>query len=377
MMPLRTLQVAALLLSGHLAHANDWPSWRMDSTLCGYTEASVPASPRLLWRTRIGHPIENSPVGRNGRTFVTTTGGTVACVDKRGKLLWTRAFTNDAGSRLNFASSAVCGSNAVFACTDDGNVYALDVETGAMNWSTKLEATVFAPPEWVSTATGARLYIIDQPSGTLHCVQAENGQVIWSTEGEIRTDGPISISDNHIVFGSCDSMVHIISRTNGQPIGTIELGEGNEIAGGIALKADQAFTGNRSGDLVCVDINKHRTLWTHSDASGQLFTTPAISSDRVVTVTADGDILCLNRTDGTKLWSIAAEASEQSSPVIAKERVVVCFDGTILIVQLADGAETWRQTISDTITPPAIIDGMIIVGTDEGDLLAFGKQNNR
>ncbi|MBL7115778.1 MAG: PQQ-binding-like beta-propeller repeat protein [Kiritimatiellae bacterium] len=372
-LPVRTMLLTILMLACRFSLAENWPSWRMDSTLCGFTKSSVPAKPRLLWRTHVGHPIENPPVAMNGRTFLTTSGGTVVCVDLQGKLLWKRAFTNDAGRPINFASSAICHSNAVYACSDDGDLHALEAKTGQIYWSTKLEATVFSPPEQVTTTMGTHLFIIDQTSGSLHCIQAKNGKLAWSSEGGMRTDGPISIAGDRIVFGSCDSMAHMVSRTNGKPISTIELGEGHEIASGIALKANRGFTGNRSGSLVCVDMQKRQRLWTYSNASGHLFSTPAVSADRVVALTGNGNIICLDQTDGTELWSIAAEASEQSSPVIAGNQVLICLDGVLSIIRLADGAETWKQSISDTITPPAITDGMIIIGTDEGEVMAFGK----
>ena len=63
--------------------------------------------------------------------------------------------------------------------------------------------------------------------------------------------------------------------------------------------------------------------------------------------------------------------------IIAGDAVIASIDGTLVIMNLSDGKERWRYEISDEITSPAIVNGMILVGTDEGQVLAFGEKGRK
>ena len=60
------------------------------------------------------------------------------------------------------------------------------------------------------------------------------------------------------------------------------------------------------------------------------------------------------------------------SPVIAQDKVVVCAGGVLSLLALETGEELWSFEVSDEISSPSIIEGMILVGSDDGSLSAFG-----
>jgi outer membrane protein assembly factor BamB len=59
--------------------------------------------------------------------------------------------------------------------------------------------------------------------------------------------------------------------------------------------------------------------------------------------------------------------------VVSGDKVVVVADGTLFLQNMIDGKELWTKEVSDEITSPAIIDGMIVVGADDGSVAAFGS----
>ena len=60
------------------------------------------------------------------------------------------------------------------------------------------------------------------------------------------------------------------------------------------------------------------------------------------------------------------------SPVIARDKVVVGAGGVLSLLSVESGEELWSFEVSDEISSPSIIEGMIIVGSDDGSLSAFG-----
>ena len=47
-------------------------------------------------------------------------------------------------------------------------------------------------------------------------------------------------------------------------------------------------------------------------------------------------------------------------------------DGRLYLLDLETGEELWSYEVSDEISSPAIINGMIVVGSEDGTVTAFG-----
>ena len=111
--------------------------------------------------------------------------------------------------------------------------------------------------------------------------------------------------------------------------------------------------------------------WRNMDADGEVFTTPAVSADRVIFGAMDDVYYALNRADGKLVWSFESRGLA-TSPVIAQDKVVVAAGGVLSLLALDTGKELWSFEVSDEITSPSIIGGMIVVGSDDGSVSAFG-----
>jgi outer membrane protein assembly factor BamB len=49
-------------------------------------------------------------------------------------------------------------------------------------------------------------------------------------------------------------------------------------------------------------------------------------------------------------------------------------DGRLYVIALKDGAEEWSYDIGRPVkSSPAVADGIIVVGADDGQVYAFGK----
>jgi len=119
---------------------------------------------------RRGWAYEGSrPTIRDGRSYQ-TIGNEVHCRDvASGDLLWRRQYTDDASARPA-SPPAVAGGQLVFG-TRDGQLFALDVDTGMTAWAYDLDEPINAQPSiahgWVyaSTARGGVLGIeVSDPS---------------------------------------------------------------------------------------------------------------------------------------------------------------------------------------------------------------------
>ena len=346
-----------------------WPTWHGDSTLRGHVAAMLPDSPVRAWQVRLDAPVVLPPVSDGKRVFCISERGKLVAVDFRGQELWSTTFTN----RVSAPLLAVDGLTVL--ATESGMVCAFQAETGKTNWTYQAGDRIQGGVNFWADPTGrlAAIVIITQPSGILHAVDPQTGRKLWVSPETGRTDGSPAVGNDLVVFGNCGAAFQLVCTKTGRKLGEIPLGEGCEMAGGTVLAEGWAFAGNRSGSLVAADIKSGRPVWRFKGAEEELFTTPAVSNDRVILLAPNGTVYALKRKTGQKLWQFQTGATGDGAPAVAGDKVVIAAAGSLWLLRLSDGALVWKTRLSDRITSPAIARNLILVGTDEGYLVAFGS----
>jgi outer membrane protein assembly factor BamB len=362
--------VSALVLLFALAQEKqDWPTYHGGYALDGVSAAELPDAPAQLWRWKAPRRVESTPVSAGGRIFVACDKGMLFALDLQGKELWKAAIEKDF-----FASPPFASDGLVVIGTSGGSLLAFDAASGKEKWVYKLEGTVQGSPNRVALPDGKKgIIAVSQADGTIHAVELETGKPAWKTEPVERCDGSPGIGDGRIVMGSCASALHVYSIEKKAKEQDIGLGGENQVAGGVAFSGKTAFAGTRSGAVVAVDVAGGKVLWTNSDGKREAFTTPAVGDALVVYGSDDGKVCALKRDTGAREWVFDAEG-KPSSAVIAAKRVVLSAQGQLFLLDLATGKKVWSAEVSDELTSPAIIGGMIVVGADDGTVTAYGRK---
>ena len=149
-------QLAACALSmvivGAVLHAEDWPEWRGKGRVGVWNETGIvekfPAQGlTATWRTPINAGYAG-PAVAGGRVFVTDARPTtanraieraIALDEANGQILWTREWPADyTGMQLVYAigprATPTVDDDRVYIAGASGNLFALDVKTGAILW---------------------------------------------------------------------------------------------------------------------------------------------------------------------------------------------------------------------------------------------------
>ncbi|MCF7849116.1 MAG: PQQ-binding-like beta-propeller repeat protein [Kiritimatiellales bacterium] len=351
-----------------------WPTYHGGGNLAGVTDTALPDQPGEVWRFNAGGAVYNTPVSDGDRIYFSAKKGMVIAVDLKGSKVWKKTFMrqNDAGEETPYrfeAPLAVFGETVV-AGTTRGMLFALDAQNGETQWTNDVGGPVIGSP---NLAADGNLIVIDQSEGALHCLELKTGKRLWKTDGVERCDGSATVGGGRIVFGSCAAAMHVYSSVDGKHLKDVEMEGDAQIAGGAVLLGNSAFAGTREGELVHVDVESGNIIWTNIDGEDQAFSTPAVTDLKVVYGNDDGMVYALDRKDGKQLWKFDT-GGMPTSPVIAKDKVVVTADGVLFLLNLEDGSKLWSKEVSDEITSPAIIGGMIVVGADDGTVTAFGMK---
>jgi len=369
--------VVVLAWCGRAAENGDWPAFHGTAALTGASQADVPEKPVLLWRTKVEGPVVAPPVGGAGRIYCLGEGALVTALDMQGNSLWsTRLMATGKEGKpkpAEVVAPLLYVEKTVIAAAASGHVYALDAATGDTRWKHTAGDDIQGAPAFARTKDGKGLVLVMlQPLGAVRALDPATGDRAWESEPTARCDGHMGVSDGTIVFGNCDAGVQLLSAETGKKQLFIALGEGHEMAGGTAVDTGHAYAGSRSGALACANLSSGKIEWINEDGGGELFTTPAVAGNRVVFCSGDSTVFCVNRPDGNTVWRYETGGKEPRSPAIAGDKVVAATDGTLFLLSLEDGKELWKWEVSDLLFGPTLIGGMIVAGTDDGHVLAFG-----
>jgi outer membrane protein assembly factor BamB len=359
--------------------ASIWSTYHGDTNLAGVAPATLPDTPAKLWRFQTSAPLLYGPVASASMLHFVNNHGELVTVDFTGKKIWSKqlmrkSVNDEAEQNARVDGPVSCFESTLVLGTMAGTVYAFDAATGNEKWrhemgSPVLGAVTYQPAS--PTQPQARVYIIGQEDGALHCLSFADGTPLWKSEPIDRCDGSPAAGDGVVSFGSCASALHVISAENGAILKNIAVGKESQVAGGVAIRGNSVFSGTHAGELIHANLATGEIVWTNTDCEAEVFTTPAVSGDKVIYGGMDDTIYCVDRATGKNVWKFDAKGMPGSA-VIVGDKVVVTANGVLYMLALADGKQLWTYEVSDEITPPSIINGMILVGGKDGSLSAFG-----
>ncbi len=351
----------------------EWNTYHGDNALKGVADGPLPDQLAILWRFKAGAPVRQTPVVHDGRIFFVTARGEVVAADFNGQRLWTQELVtgeqkDGAPVRERIDAPIACFAGLVLVGSSGGVLYALDASLGSEKWRAQVEGPILGTPNRLQN----NIYVIGRANGVLYCLDSDSGRVMWRSEEIERCDGSPSVSKDAVVFGSCAAALHVFSPDTGKLLRNIEIDQDSQVAGGVALDGDLVVSGSRSGKVLQADVKTGKILWTNTDSQDEVFATPAVTSEWVVACSNDGIVFALDRATGKLRWRFDTKGMP-SSPVIAGDKIVVAADGELYLLRLADGAKLWSLKISDDVTSPSVTQGMVLLGSEDGTVVALGQ----
>ena len=347
-----------------------WNMFRGDAGQSGIASGSLAPQLELQWTFEAEGAIVSSPVVAQGLVYFGSDDGQLRAVElETGKLRW--AFTTE---DIIEAPPMVHG-DTVYVGSSDYYMYALDASSGKLRWKFETQDKVLGGAAWLPDPErpGGRL-VFGSYDTHLYCLDAAKGSLIWSYQTANYVNGTPAIHEGRAVFGGCDAILHVVSTDTGKALAQIELGQESHVAGSAAFVDGRAYLGHYGNAFICVDIESEKTLWEHRHRDQAFFSSPAIAKDVVVFGGRDKRLHCVKRASGEELWSFPTRRKVDGSPVICGDKVVFgSGDGKVYLLRLADGAELWSYEVGRSIfSSPAVVDGRVLVGSNDSNLYCFG-----
>ena len=124
--------LAMVALTSHASMANDWPMHRGGPQLRGVAPGPTLVAPKLSWTQKVGSFVTGSVAIANGTAYVGTYDGNVVALDaESGEPRW--EFITEGGIE---ATPCVVDDN-VYIGSSDGFFYALTAHSGDLIWKVK------------------------------------------------------------------------------------------------------------------------------------------------------------------------------------------------------------------------------------------------
>jgi outer membrane protein assembly factor BamB len=223
-------------------------------------------------RVKLGKLVRSSPLPLGERVVVgvmdSKESGAVVAVDRKtGTVLWRR-------KRGAVFSSPGSDGKLVFVGGDDGELQALDPQTGKIAWAHQIGGRVRATP-----ALAGGLAIVGDFDGRLAAVRLEDGTRAWTREFGQPIYSSACVLGDLVVVGCHDGFVRGVRAASGEPVFEAET-RGPVVASPVAT-GSRAVVGSTDGDLYSFDA-AGRVLTKSRLAEGGTQASAALDAQGVV-----------------------------------------------------------------------------------------------
>ena len=234
-------------------------------------------------------------------------------------------------------SSANFAGDRVLFGSYDGFLYCLNTENGALVWKFETEGYVHGTPGvWTQPASGSgdaknfvivtgcdsylRVISIDDGIQTqqvdlgayvaaspaisqnrVYCgtygteilgVALDTGEIAWRYRHPKRQFpffASATLTEDSVIIGGRDKMVHALSRETGEPIWTYT--SKSSIESSAVITGTRAFFGTTRGLFIALDITTGESVWEFATGSS-IVASPSVSDDKIYIGTEDGILYC-------------------------------------------------------------------------------------
>lgn len=229
--------------------------------------------------------------------------------------------------------------NGVFVIgNSDGNVYALDLESGDLRWTFETGHRVWATPLIV----GDTVYV-GSMDRHLYALDLSEGAVRWAFEAEGAFAGTPALRDGTLYVGAFDDRLYAVNATTGAEVWRF-VGE-NWFWGSPAVYGDTVYVVDVDGNVYAVNADVGGQIWRR--ALGEpVRAGPALTEDgsRLFISGQNGTLYALDTADGARKWSVEGEGQGLATPAVSGSAVyqtLIQGPQRIRAMHVDNGYEIW------------------------------------
>lgn len=318
----------------------------------------------IRWTFNTGGPIVASPAVADGVVYIASLSGHLFAIDQQtGTEKW--KFT----SQMSIASSPTIAGDMLYFVSSAGSLVALDITTGQPKWAfvtdyeRKFEAKgLHGYPPATQTIPDAWDVFTSSPSivdgkvffgagdGNVYAVDAQSGILQWKFEtGDVVHASP-AVAEGVVYIGSWDGNFYALDAQTGLQKWVYEAGRDPAYHNQVGFQSSAAvvdgivYVGCRDAHVYAFDAATGRKQWDYPTSKSWVNGTPAVRDGVVYVGTSDtARFLALDAKTGQLRWLFDAKAYIFSSAALAgKLAYVGSHNGKLYAVDTRDGTLAWE-----------------------------------
>ena len=329
-----------------------------------YDAAGVTKLSGVKWQFHTAGEVISSPAVVGGTIYVGSTDGNMYAVNREtGKLQW----KFDAKSRI--ASSPAVSDGIVYFGAYDGSFYAVDAAAGQLKWKfhtggerrfegkhlhgsqpadevmpDPFDCYLSSPVVWNGVV------YFGSGDGNVYALNAASGAVNWKFKtGDVVHASP-AIAGGTVFIGSWDSYFYALDAATGKEKWRFKTGEDHDTYNQVGIQSSAAvmdgvvYFGCRDSDLYAVDAATGQKKWAFPTNGSWVITSPAVENGKVYFATSDSGLFYeLDAKNGGVVFSLKFQGwTTFSSPAIAKDMLYVGSSaGRLNAIDLKNQKAAW------------------------------------
>lgn len=275
---------------------------------------------------------------------------------------------------------AVTDDTVVFGANNN-NVYALDVSDGSEQWVTDVGTDVRGSP---AIADGT-VYVgagpaMEHPDGHLYALDLDSGEVEWEFEPNNLGAGKYeavwaapTVVDDTVYVGPKTGYMTALDAADGSLRWEEYMYGWIEAAPAVTDDTVYVPVGSGEGAVVALDRDDGTEQWRYHvpGAYSQVDAAPTVHRGRVVvgaTVWPEGEdsswpeLFCLDAESGDLEWRLESSGGFDHTVAVRDETIYVLSDA-LYALDLADGSEQWEADTSGGAAP-LVVGDVVLTGSD-------------
>ena len=279
-----------------------------------------------------------------GRRMVycgTKSGTVLALSTGNGRKLW--EFKTDGAVR----AKPLLTEHGLFIGSSDGCLYRLDPVSGKATWEKPYctDAAVYGDP----TAVGDTIYFTVSIN-KLYAVNARTGDFTWEYHHQrpqyMSSEGVASptVHGDRVYVGFSDGRLIAVDRLAGKQVWSMDLSLGSrkkstDVDSTPVIDGDVLYAASFVEGPVALRLADGRQLWR-----GRWFgaTRPALTPSMAIVGTADGEVVGINRDDGTPVFVTLLQDTAAYPPLVVRGILLAAGNNGLYSMELQDGAPIER-----------------------------------
>lgn len=282
-------------------------------------------------------------------------------------------------------SAAVVGGT-VYIGSRDGNVYALDADSGDYLWEFDTESSVRSSPAVVPApddgGDGDRRVYVGNQEGVVFALNADSGESVWrfGTDNSV-ISSPVFV-EKTVYVGSQDNTLYAIDATDGTERWTFETGWFVESSPAVA--DGTVYVGSDDNTVYALDAEEGELLWEFATGD-RVRSSPAVADGTVYVGSLDQSLYALDAESGDMQWEFGTGGAVTSSPAVVTTGSGASASGTVYVgsrsnrlyaVDTESGEERWQFDTGRPIrASPAVADGTVYVGSSSQNVYGIDAES--